>query len=260
MNHWSTKVYGKFQQERTQPSVDLVNRICARKKDCRRILDIGCGSGMSTLPLRMNFPDAEIIGVDKSEEMLRDAQELLDDVKWTVRDCSKPLDDLGTFDLVFSNAFIQWIQNQEEFIRNTRNLLADGGLFGIQVPAYEETDISRIIKETAAEYDVSGNLFQEAAENSCVNYSIETYYDIFSRYYSFVDIWQTDYFHQVDDYAAIAEFARGAALLPYFAYMDSSQTKEFMELLTHNIRKHYSAAENGKILFRFKRFFIMAEK
>lgn len=128
---WSADVYDKFRKERIQPSIDLLNRINIGK--CNRIIDIGCGSGMSTFQLRKRFRDSGIIGVDLSENMLKQAKSLIENVTWIRRDCSKKLNDLGTFDLVFSNAFLQWLHNQNEFIMNTRELLNENGIFAIQI-------------------------------------------------------------------------------------------------------------------------------
>ena len=45
MNDWNSNQYSKFENERTQPSVDLLRRINFVQKS---ILDIGCGPGNST--------------------------------------------------------------------------------------------------------------------------------------------------------------------------------------------------------------------
>jgi ubiquinone/menaquinone biosynthesis C-methylase UbiE len=45
----------------------LTDRVCCRP---RRILDLGCGTGSTTLLLKRAFPEAEVIGVDLSPYML----------------------------------------------------------------------------------------------------------------------------------------------------------------------------------------------
>ncbi len=41
----------------------------------RRMVDLGCGFGKSTWPLKRSFPDAEVIGIDLAEPCLRKAQQ-----------------------------------------------------------------------------------------------------------------------------------------------------------------------------------------
>ena len=45
----------------------LLDRVCSQP---RRILDLGCGTGSTTLLLKRQFPDAEVIGLDLSPYML----------------------------------------------------------------------------------------------------------------------------------------------------------------------------------------------
>lgn len=255
---WSADMYGKFEKERKQPSIDLVNRIEEGKFE--RIIDIGCGSGMSTLPLKKRFADSEIVGVDLSENMLEKARESISDVTWLQRDCSRKLNDLGTFDLVFSNAFIQWLQNQEEFIKNTKDLLNNNGVFAIQIPCFEEMKISGIIKATALELDKDNRLFETLGNSTCFNHNLQEYYNMFSRYYANIDIWQTNYIHQMKDCNAIIDFIKGTALLPYLECLDEEQTSSFIKKLYDNISAYYMASENGTVLFEFKRLFIIARK
>ena len=131
---WNPKSYDRFNAERQQPSIDLARRLEDRK--FQRILDVGCGSGLSTEPLCRLWPDAEVIGLDNNPAMLAEARKRLPTVTFIERDCSKPLNDLGTFDLVFSNAFIQWIPNAEDFITDAMSMLADNGVFALQVPLF----------------------------------------------------------------------------------------------------------------------------
>lgn len=255
---WNANIYEKFKKERVQPSIDLLNRV--NIDDCNRIIDIGCGSGMSTLPLRQRFHDSEIIGVDLSENMLNQAKSLIEDVTWIRRDCGKKLNDLGTFDLVFSNAFLQWLPNQNEFIMNTRELLNEGGLLAIQVPAFDDMMISQIIKDTVNEFDSKNKVFCNMKERIRIRYNLQEYYEMFSKYYSTIEIWQTNYIHQMKDWASIIEFVKGTALLPYLECLDDKQTIDFMEMLHNKTKQHYTASENGTVLFEFKRIFIIAQK
>lgn len=71
MSSWDAAQYLKFGAQRTQPSRDLAARIPLEQP--RKIIDIGCGPGNSTEVLRQRFPQADILGVDSSPEMIRAA-------------------------------------------------------------------------------------------------------------------------------------------------------------------------------------------
>ena len=72
MPDWDPIQYEKFIKDRTQPAIDLANRLEAQNP--AMILDLGCGPGNSTNVLKGKFPNAEIIGADNSEKMLSKAR------------------------------------------------------------------------------------------------------------------------------------------------------------------------------------------
>lgn len=253
---WDANLYDKFNKERTQPSIDLANRI---DKPCTRILDVGCGSGMSTLALKNRFPEAEIVGVDLSLSMLENAKKLLPDVEWLQRDCGESLEDLGQFDLVFSNAFLQWLPNQEEFIKNIRTCIKENGVLAMQIPNFETMMIANFIREVAGAFDSNGDIFTDMRGNCC-NYSLEIYYNMMSKYYSEVEVWQTNYIHQMDSSDAVVEFVKSTALIPYLERLSETQEKEFLVQLRKRTAEYYRPCANGKVLFPFERLFYMAKK
>ena len=69
MHKWDNEQYLKFKKERTQPSIDLINKL----DNHNYILDIGCGPGNSTKALLNKYPNADILGVDYDNNMINKA-------------------------------------------------------------------------------------------------------------------------------------------------------------------------------------------
>ena len=78
MSEWNPEKYLQFQKQRTQPAIDLANRV----RDCnpQTVADIGCGPGNSTAILKSVFPKAVICGIDNSETMLEKARAAHSDI------------------------------------------------------------------------------------------------------------------------------------------------------------------------------------
>mgnify|MGYP002131004994 CR=1 FL=1 len=82
-----------------------------------RVLDIGCGPGNSTAVLRERYPHAKILGVDSSPVMIETARKTYPDIDFQLCDVSARLDELpADFDVVFSNACIQWVPDHPHLI------------------------------------------------------------------------------------------------------------------------------------------------
>jgi SAM-dependent methyltransferase len=95
-------------------------------KPGERILDIGCGTGHLTAKIAAG--GAQVTGVDRSPEMIRQAREAYPAIRFEVADATKiPLDE--SFDAVFSNATLHWIKDPERVIGEISRLLRPGGRF-----------------------------------------------------------------------------------------------------------------------------------
>ena len=256
MSNWQPDIYLSFEKERTQPSIDLVNRI--ELDDPKRIIDIGCGPGNSTMILRSRWPYAEIIGLDSSDAMISEARATYPGITWLLRDASDDLSDLGTFDLVYSNAAIQWMPEQERLLQKLFGMVDKSGVFAAQIPYAQHLPVHTEIVRLVA----SGK-WKDRFAGFASPYSVhpaEYYYDILCRLTPELSLWQTDYIHIMNDYLDIVRWSSGSALRPYLAHLaDESAAAEFTEEYGLLLKAAYPPQPNGKILIPFSRVFFVAK-
>jgi SAM-dependent methyltransferase len=100
----------------------------------KRILDMGCTVGHSTLPFKEAFPDAEVIGIDVAGPQIRYAHAraagLGHDVGFMQRDASATGFADGSFDLIVSHILLHETSGKAmpAIIRECHRLLKPGGL------------------------------------------------------------------------------------------------------------------------------------
>lgn len=100
----------------------------------KRILDMGCTVGHSTLPFKEAFPDAEVIGIDVAGPQIRYAHAraagLGQAVGFLQRDASATGFADGSFDLIVSHILLHETSGKAmpAIIRECHRLLAPGGL------------------------------------------------------------------------------------------------------------------------------------
>jgi malonyl-CoA O-methyltransferase len=78
-----------------------------------RILELGCGTGRLTARIRQHWPDAELHAIDLAASMLPIARKRVPDAQFRVAD-AETFEPDGHFDLVISNATVQWFATPAE--------------------------------------------------------------------------------------------------------------------------------------------------
>jgi len=253
---WNPELYLKFDKERIQPSIDLVSRIDFDNP--KNIIDIGCGPGNSTQILSQRWPKSQITGVDNSLAMIEKAKLDFPSQEWKLLDAGKD-ELLGEFDIVFSNATIQWIPNHFELLKKFRHILSDNGIIAIQLPLFFDMPLGQSIAKISKEKRWS-------TVTDCVNdlftiHNHSDYYDFLSELFNSVEIWESDYVHIMDSHYSILEMIRSTGLRPYLDRLESDTDKrDFEDKVLADIKKDYPIQNNGKVLFPFKRLFIIAKK
>lgn len=255
MSNWDSIQYLKFSKERTQPAIDLANRI---EINPQSIIDIGCGPGNSTAILAEKFLNAKILGIDNSENMIASAKKNYSDIEFMLCDAENGFSELERkFDVVFSNACIQWIPNHEKLLKNMMSLLNKNGILAIQTPMNYEEPIHKIIAKVT-----KSDKWKDKFPNPRIFYNLmpSEYYDILSKISLDFTMWTTTYFHRMKSHDSIIEWYRGTGLRPYLNVLDENDKLEFEKDIFVEVVKAYPTQRNGEIIFRFPRFFFTARK
>ncbi|MGI8500129.1 MAG: class I SAM-dependent methyltransferase [Hassallia sp.] len=107
--------------------------IDAVKVQPRRILDLGCGTGSTTLMLKQAFPQAQVIGLDLSPYMLvraeHKAQSANLDISWRHGNAEKTVFKDGYFDLVTASLLFHETPPTvaQAILHESYRLLVEGG-------------------------------------------------------------------------------------------------------------------------------------
>lgn len=250
MSDWNPEKYLLFKRQRTRPAIDLVNHI--RDHDPKTAADIGCGPGNSSAVLKSAFPNAHILGIDTSENMIEKAKENQNGIEFSV--CSaEDLD--GKYDLLFSNACLQWIPNHEKLIPDLMKKLNSHGILAVQIPMNPDEPLFRIIKETANEPEWHlENVYFEKNDTL----SPQEYFDILSSCSESFEIWETVYYHAMPSHEHLIEWVRSTRLRPYLDALDDENKVKFENAILKKAEKAYPFTKSGDVIFKFRRFFFTA--
>lgn len=253
---WNPDLYLKFGKERIQPTIDLVSRIDIDNP--KNIIDIGCGPGNSTQILYQRWPSSKILGIDNSESMIKKAKQDYPDQEWCLVDAEKNIIS-GNYDIVFSNATIQWIPNHYDLFERLKKIMTDNGVLAIQLPLFFDMPLGKSIAQISKNNKWSN--MTESVNNLFTIHNSNDYYDMISELFNSIEIWVSDYIHIMDSYNLILEMIRSTGLRPYLDRLESEiDKKDFEDMVLEDIKRDYPEQRNGKVLFPFKRLFIIAKK
>jgi trans-aconitate 2-methyltransferase len=253
---WNPELYLTFNRERIQPSIDLVTRIHADNP--KTIIDIGCGPGNSTQILAERWPKAKIVGIDNSPSMIEKAKKDYPLQEWRIVDAGKNTIE-GTYDIVFSNAAIQWIPGHAKLMKKLQGLLTENGTLAIQVPMFWDMPLGKSILCIAEDHRWAATT--KGVKDLFTIHDCGFYYDVLSKLFGKTDLWETHYMHQMESHSSILEMIRSTGLKPYLEVLQTDRDKsDFEQQVLQNISVDYPVHENGKIIFPFKRLFLLAQK
>lgn len=254
MTYWNPDAYMKFGNERTRPSIDLVGRIDLA--DPASVVDIGCGPGNSTQVLRERWPKASVIGLDSSPRMIEKARAAFPAGEWVLADAASWAPD-GRYDLIFSNATLQWIPDHDALIGRLFERVARGGALAVQVPANSGSPLHQALLRTARSPE--WRTATAGCENLITYQDAAFYYDRLRGRTGRLDIWETTYFHVMESRRDLVEWYASTGLRPYLERLAGDHEREaFRNRVLSECESGYPLRADGRVLFPFKRLFFVA--
>jgi ubiquinone/menaquinone biosynthesis C-methylase UbiE len=113
------------------PQDAIVARL--RRARCRRVLDVGCGTGLLAARIRREVAGARVVGCDFSRGMLRQARRRDGRGSWVQGDGGRLPFRSAAFDAVVSTEAFHWFPDQRAALREFRRVLRSGGRLMIAV-------------------------------------------------------------------------------------------------------------------------------
>jgi trans-aconitate 2-methyltransferase len=257
MPSWNADQYMKFAEERTQPSRDLVARI--RVEHVKSAVDLGCGPGNSTALLADRWPKAKVAGIDSSGAMIAAARRDYPEQDWAVADISEwAAEQWPAYDVVFANASLQWVPDHPTLYPRLFARVAPGGALAVQVPMNLDAPAHTAMRALAAT-PAWADLLPERGVREWFVHDPGFYYDCLSPLARRIDLWLTEYLHVMDSAAAIVDWYKGTGLRPFLDALPSDADREgFLSDYAERLADLYPPRADGRVLFPFRRFFIVA--
>jgi len=258
---WDPAQYLSFADQRSRPFFDLAGRIGAAQPGY--VVDLGCGPGQLTASLAERWPEATVVGIDSSAEMIQAATaagygggvlgERLSFAVGDVRDFKpdRPVD------VIISNAVLQWVPDHFSLLPRWADCLAPGGWLAFQLPGNFDQPSHVVLRELAGSDQWRDRL--AGVELNRQAGDPETYLDLLTRDGLVVDAWETTYLHVLHGSDPVTEWYKGTGLRPVLAALAPAAAQEFVRQYGEAVRVAYPAAPYGTVL-PFRRVFVVAHK
>jgi trans-aconitate 2-methyltransferase len=259
---WNPAQYLQFAGERLRPAMDLLARVPLERPGT--IVDLGCGVGNVTMLLGERWPDAHIVGVDSSPDMLREARAATrNDRRFTfvASDLAQWRPD-APVDLVYSNAALHWLPDHAALFARVATMVAQGGVLAVQMPdnfrAPSHTLIADIARSERWRTRLGGIVREPPVAVPA------DYYSWLAPLMAPVDIWLTEYLQILeprrDGEHPVAAWTRGTWLVPFLDALDEHDRAEFLGEYMQRLALEYPARHDGRTLFPFRRLFVVATR
>ncbi|WP_344613238.1 methyltransferase domain-containing protein [Dactylosporangium salmoneum] len=257
MASWDPGQYNRFAEERARPFHELVARIPTTAAVA--VADVGCGPGNMTATLAERWPDAAVLGLDSSPDMIAAAERFKSpQLRFQLADASTWRPQRGSLDVIVANASLQWVDDHETLLPAWAAALDDGGTLAFQVPiAGYDPGFAAIAQRPHWAERLRGAAAVTGPRSASPVLDAEEYVRLLSAAGLTVDAWQTTYYHVLPGDDPVFEWFKGTGLRPYLDALDDAEA--FAEEVRVELRARFPREPFGTIL-PFPRLFVVAHR
>jgi trans-aconitate 2-methyltransferase len=161
------------------------------------------------------------------------------------------------YDVVFSNAALQWVPDHAHIFPHLFAQVAPGGALAVQVPAHLNSPVHQAMLTVAGDPAWRDRL--NAATSAITVETPAAYYDLLHTHAERIELWVTEYLHVLPEPTAVIDWMRGTGLRPFLqALADGAERARFEARLLPEVEKGYPRQADGRVLFPFRRLFVIA--
>jgi trans-aconitate 2-methyltransferase len=221
----------------------------------RRVLDLGCGTGALTSILHRRLGAELTLGIDSSPAMLQRALSVREPRVRIERGDIETFESGELFDLVFSNAALQWVPDHPRLLARITALVAAGGELALQVPANFDHPSHVLAAEIAREPEFAGALGGYVRETPVL--APERYAELLHRLgVAEQHVRMQVYGHVLGSAGDVVEWTRGTLLTDYAARMPDTVFVRFVDEYRRRVLD--SIGDRRPYFYAFKRILMWA--
>jgi trans-aconitate 2-methyltransferase len=257
---WDPKQYELFRNERSLPFFDLLDECAKRldgaKKIPARVIDLGCGTGELTKILHERLGAVSTLGIDSSAEMLAKSPQGVSGLTFEQGDITA-FSAENTYDLIFSNAALQWVNDHEPLFAKLSRALAPSGLLAIQMPANHD-HISHVVAAEIAQRPHFAKALDGYVRHAPVLLP-EDYAALIEKL-GLVDqrVHLHVYAHRLESRAGMVDWVKGTMLTDYSKRLTPTAYQEFIAEYTDELFAR--VPDERPFFYPFKRILIWATR